>query len=219
MPQPPKKKKVLDAKDYNPGAYGSKGKKKKTLDAKDYKVMPYNLNKPSGKIKNMPAIKGKGGKIAPMTRSPRVAEMAVANSPRSARAIEGSAGYAKPKKKSVVSPRVAERRTGAGMDAKDRNPNAFKGIQPKSKPKTGLDNNPRGRYVKPKAVKQANVYMVKKGDSLWAIAQKKGTTVANLMKLNPQLRKRDKAGGVVLYSGTKVRVPGKTGGAGRSRVK
>ncbi len=199
MPQPPKKKKVLDAKDYN--------------------KMPYKVGSLKNSKKVMPAIKGKKYKAVPMTGSPRVAEMAVANSARSARAIEGSAGYAKPKKKSVVSPRVAERRTGAGMDAKDRNPGGNKGAKPKSLPKSGLDNNPRGRYVAPKPVKQANVYMVKKGDSLWAIAQKKGTTVANLMKLNPQLRKRDKAGGVVLYSGTKVRVPGKTGGAGRSRVK
>jgi LysM repeat protein len=119
---------------------------------------------------------------------------------KSPRATEGSKGYNKPAGK--VSPRAAE--GGKGYTAPPK---------PK-KPKGGF-----GSWTNNKKMPQANVYSVKKGDSLWAIAQKKGTTVAKLMQLNPQLRKRANSNTVVLYSGTKVRVPGVGGGTKSYKLK
>lgn len=52
-------------------------------------------------------------------------------------------------------------------------------------------------------------YTVKKGDSLWQIAQDNKTTVSALLKANPELAKRKAAGKTTIYSGSKVRIPGK----------
>ena len=60
---------------------------------------------------------------------------------------------------------------------------------------------------------------VKKGDSLWAIAKKNGTTVAALLKANPTIAQRRKAGKVDIYSGSKVRVPGGKSGASKPTPK
>lgn len=62
-------------------------------------------------------------------------------------------------------------------------------------------------------------YTVKKGDSLWAIAQKNKTTVKELLKANPAIAQRRKAGKVDIYSGTKVRIPGGKSGASKPTPK
>lgn len=191
----PRKPKGYDAKDKNPN-YSGKSKPKA-------KAKPKYANRLTMELDRNAKLKKKNMPMTPKI-SPRVAEMNAAKGPKSARATEGSKGYSAPRK--------------SGMDM---NPGAYKGAKPKVGPKTGLDMNPKAyKGVQPKVkVKQANVYRVKKGDSLWAVAQKKGTTVAQLMKLNPQLRKRANSNSVVLYSGTKIRVPGVGGGAGKARVK
>lgn len=52
-------------------------------------------------------------------------------------------------------------------------------------------------------------YTVKSGDNLWDIAQRNKTTVSALLKANPTIAQRRKAGKVDIYSGSKVRIPGK----------
>lgn len=52
-------------------------------------------------------------------------------------------------------------------------------------------------------------YTVKKGDSLWAIAKANKTSVDALLKANPEIAKRKAAGKTTIYSGSKVRIPGK----------
>ena len=53
------------------------------------------------------------------------------------------------------------------------------------------------------------VVRVKRGDTLYGIAQKNNTTVSALYKANPALAKRKAAGRTVIYSNTAVRVPRK----------
>lgn len=53
------------------------------------------------------------------------------------------------------------------------------------------------------------VHTVKKGDTLWDIAQANNTTVSALLKANPIIAKRKEAGKVTIFSGSKVRIPGK----------
>lgn len=50
---------------------------------------------------------------------------------------------------------------------------------------------------------------VKRGDTLWDIAQAHGTTLSALYKANPELAKRKAAGKTTIFSGTKVRIPKK----------
>lgn len=63
----------------------------------------------------------------------------------------------------------------------------------------------RGTATKPAVSSKS--YTVKKGDSLWAIAQANNTTVSALMKANPTLAKRKAAGKTTIFSGSKVRIP------------
>ena len=53
------------------------------------------------------------------------------------------------------------------------------------------------------------VHTVKKGDTLWDIAQANKTTVSALLRANPTIAKRKEAGKVTIFSGSKVRIPGK----------
>lgn len=52
-------------------------------------------------------------------------------------------------------------------------------------------------------------HTVKRGDTLWDIAQSNKTTVSALLKANPVIAERRKAGKTSIYSGSKVRIPGK----------
>jgi LysM repeat protein len=61
--------------------------------------------------------------------------------------------------------------------------------------------------LKPAPAKKDARYTVKRGDSLSKIAKANGTTLANVLKLNPRLRNDPKyAGGNRIFSGTKVRL-------------
>lgn len=50
-------------------------------------------------------------------------------------------------------------------------------------------------------------HIVKRGDTLWGIAQKNNTTVSALLKANPTIAKRKAEGKVTIFSGSKVRIP------------
>lgn len=79
------------------------------------------------------------------------------------------------------------------------------------------DSGDSARTPKPLTKAQQNasmgrtgaVHTVKKGDTLWDIAQANKTTVSALLKANPTIAKRKEAGKVTIYSGSKVRIPGK----------
>lgn len=59
-----------------------------------------------------------------------------------------------------------------------------------------------------KANRAKNTYTVKSGDNLSKIAAQNGTTVSALLKANPTIAARRKAGKVDIFSGSKVRLPG-----------
>lgn len=84
-------------------------------------------------------------------------------------------------------------------------------------PSKRADSGDSARTPKPLTKAQQNAatgrlgasHTVKKGDTLWDIAQKNNTTVAALLKANPTIAKRKAAGKTTIFSGTKVRIPGK----------
>lgn len=53
----------------------------------------------------------------------------------------------------------------------------------------------------------ASTHVVKRGDTLWDIAQANNTTVSTLLKLNPQIAQRKAEGKTTIFSGSKVRIP------------
>lgn len=58
-----------------------------------------------------------------------------------------------------------------------------------------------------KTPSSGSVHVVKRGDTLWDIAQANNTTVSTLLKLNPTIAKRKADGKVDIFSGSKVRLP------------
>jgi len=53
-----------------------------------------------------------------------------------------------------------------------------------------------------------NTYTIQKGNTLWGIAKKNGTTVDELLKLNPELKGKERS----IKIGAKINLPGKSAG-------
>jgi LysM repeat protein len=76
-------------------------------------------------------------------------------------------------------------------------------VKPSTKPSTGSSSGTTTNK------KGQTVVTIKRGDTLWDIAQKNKTTVDAIYKANPFLMERKKAGKVQIFSGTTIRLPKK----------
>ena len=48
-------------------------------------------------------------------------------------------------------------------------------------------------------------YRIQSGDTLWALARKNGTTIAALMKANPQIKNAN-----LIFTGASLKIPGRS---------
>lgn len=78
-----------------------------------------------------------------------------------------------------------------------------------SKPSGGSKPSGNKPSVKPTSPMGVKGYRVKKGDTLWDIAQRNNTTLNTIYKLNPEIKKRKDAGKVDIFANTLVRLPKK----------
>ena len=116
------------------------------------------------------------------------------------KALSGAGARLNPKGGS----RPAGSRPGAGNRVNRQVP-ADRG---RDKGASSAANIARGTVTKPTGSTQSrSVHTVKRGDTLWDIAQKNNTTVSALLKANPTIAQRKAAGKVTIFSGSKVRIP------------
>lgn len=82
-----------------------------------------------------------------------------------------------------------------------------KSTQSKPKPSTGKGGTSSTPRPSGGSTARPGTYTVRSGDSLSKIASKNGTTVQAILKANPTIASRRKAGKVDIFSGSKVRIP------------
>ena len=87
-----------------------------------------------------------------------------------------------------------------------------KTVKPKVNKKPLLPTTPKtptgpsnGKF----GVMKNGVYIVDKGDTLWDLSRKYGTTVDAIYKANPLLAKRKKSGSTQIFRGTQIKIPTK----------
>lgn len=178
---------------------------------------------------------GTAGKLKATGKYGAMAAAAAAMPFMPERIRKAAAGVGQAMDKAVAgkyTPKYSSPSTGAGLDAQKaqaKNNLAAKAIKPADKgdssrtPRGGVSPARRadsGDSTRtPKKVSQngsvarlgasSGVYTVKSGDNLWNIAKSNKTTVSAILKANPTIAKRREAGKVDIFSGSKVRIPGK----------
>lgn len=145
-------------------------------------------------------LKGRGNAaLTAATVAAPFVSSAVKNLNPPVRKVTSAAGKDQPKHPAMANP--------AGSAARDKAQTMVKATQRNSKPSTAKSGTQGTPKPSSGSTARSGTYTVKSGDSLWKIASKNGTTVQALLKANPSIASRRKAGKVDIFSGSKVHIP------------
>ena len=92
---------------------------------------------------------------------------------------------------------------GSGSKSKQKQANEFMGLKKKKPVKQANEFAGLGSKKKKAPVKTSGSYKIKSGDTMSAIAKKRGTTVAEIMKANPSIKDKNK-----IFAGKSLKIPG-----------